>query len=81
MVKDMTEGGSTKLILSFAVPLMLGNLLQQAYSLIDAAIVGHYLGMNALVFLLRSSSVPAITAKCARLFTMLISWLQSCLFL
>lgn len=57
MVKDMTEGGATKLILSFAVPLMLGNLLQQAYSLIDAAIVGHYLGMNALAAVGASTSV------------------------
>lgn len=57
MVKDMTEGGSTKLILSFAVPLMLGNLLQQTYSLIDAAIVGHYLGMNALAAVGASTSV------------------------
>ena len=48
MTKDMTVGRPFPLILNFAMPLLLGNLLQQAYSLIDAAIVGQTLGMNAL---------------------------------
>ena len=40
MVKDMTEGKPGRLILEFAIPLLLGNLFQQFYSLVDTAIVG-----------------------------------------
>lgn len=46
--KEMTSGASFPLILNFTLPLLLGNLLQQTYSLMDAAIVGKYLGINAL---------------------------------
>ena len=37
MVKDMTEGKPGRLILEFAIPLLLGNLFQQFYSLVDTA--------------------------------------------
>ena len=43
--KEMTSGASFPLILNFTLPLLLGNLLQQTYSLMDAAIVGKYLGI------------------------------------
>lgn len=56
-VKEMTEGRPFGLILRFAIPLMLGNLLQQAYSLIDATIVGRTLGIGALASIGASSSV------------------------
>ena len=56
-VKDMTEGSPLPLILKFSIPLILGNLLQQTYSLIDAAIVGQFLGINALASVGASSSV------------------------
>ena len=45
------------LILNFTLPLLLGNLLQQTYSLVDAAIVGKFLGINALASVGASSSV------------------------
>lgn len=45
------------LILRFAIPLILGNILQQAYSLIDATIVGRALGIGALASIGASSSV------------------------
>lgn len=57
MAKKMTEGRPLPLILSFAVPLLIGNLLQQTYNLIDAAIVGKILGANALASVGASSSV------------------------
>jgi len=57
MVKDMTSGSPMRLILAFAMPLLMGNILQQTYSLIDAAIVGQFLGMNALAGIGASSSV------------------------
>lgn len=47
MTKEMTEGSPLRLIFNFSLPLILGSLLQQTYSLIDAAIVGKYLGTVA----------------------------------
>lgn len=44
MTKDMTNGKPIKLILGFAVPLLLGNLFQQFYNLVDTVIVGKVLG-------------------------------------
>lgn len=57
MAKSMTEGSSVKLILQFALPLLIGNLLQQTYNIIDAAIVGKVLGTDALASVGASSSV------------------------
>lgn len=45
------------LIFKFTIPLLLGNLLQQAYFLMDAAIVGKFLGLNDLAAVGASSSV------------------------
>ena len=55
--KEMTSGAPLPLILNFTLPLLLGNLLQQTYSLVDAAIVGKFLGINALAAVGASSSV------------------------
>lgn len=57
MTKSMTEGKPFKLILQFAFPLLVGNLLQQAYNIVDAAIVGRVLGTQALAAVGASSSV------------------------
>lgn len=48
MTKDMTSGKPLKLIISFCIPMMLGNILQQLYNIVDAVIVGQYLGKEAL---------------------------------
>lgn len=40
--KNMTEGNITRLLLSFAIPLLISQLLQQLYSMTDAAILGHF---------------------------------------
>lgn len=48
MAKDMTTGKEWKLILSFTLPLIGGNLLQQIYSLADSLIVGNFAGQTAL---------------------------------
>ena len=45
------------MILGFAWPLILGSILQQGYNLIDAVIVGHYVGVNALAAVGAGSSV------------------------
>ena len=48
MKKNLTEGSVTGSMLLFAVPMILGNLLQQCYNLADAWIVGRYIGGEAL---------------------------------
>ncbi len=46
--KNMSEGSPMKLILGFAVPMLMGMLFQQVYNLVDTLIVGRYLGVDAL---------------------------------
>jgi putative MATE family efflux protein len=48
MANDMTKGNPVKLILSFMLPLLLGNLFQQLYSMADTIIVGRTIGVQAL---------------------------------
>lgn len=45
---DMTTGSPTKHILLFAVPLLVGNLFQQFYNMVDSIVVGNYVGKNAI---------------------------------
>ena len=47
----MTEGNPSSLILTFALPLMAGNVFQQLYTVVDTMVVGKYLGVNALAAL------------------------------
>lgn len=47
-VKDLTTGSPLKLILGFAVPMLLGYLFQQFYNMVDTIIVGQCLGVTAL---------------------------------
>ena len=47
-VRDMTVGKPYKHIVAFALPLMLGNIFQQLYTMTDAAIVGRFAGVEAL---------------------------------
>lgn len=57
MAKSMVSGKPLSLMLQFATPLLLGNLLQQTYNIIDAAIVGQMLGDKALAGVGASSSI------------------------
>lgn len=50
-VKDMTVGTPGKLIVSFALPLMAGNIFQQLYTIVDTMVVGRFLGVQALAAL------------------------------
>ena len=43
-MKDLTKGKPSVLILSFALPVFLANLLQLTYSIVDTRIVGTFLG-------------------------------------
>lgn len=53
----MTEGHPLKLIMMFALPLLLGNIFQQTYNIVDTAIVGQTLGANALAAVGSTTSV------------------------
>ena len=44
----MTTGSPTKLIILYSLPILIGNLFQQMYSMVDTIIVGKFLGTNAL---------------------------------
>ena len=50
-IKDMTAGSPLKLIISFALPLMAGNIFQQLYTVVDTMVVGKALGVDALAAL------------------------------
>ncbi len=47
-MKDLTTGKEGKLIWRFAIPMLLGNVFQQLYNIVDSIIVGNYLGDEAL---------------------------------
>lgn len=53
----MTEGSISKKILFFALPIFLGQLLQQLYNIVDSIIVGKYLGTDALAAVTSSGSL------------------------
>lgn len=56
-VSDMTVGSPLRQITKFALPLILGYILQQMYLVIDAAIVGRWIGVGALAAVGASSSI------------------------
>ena len=56
-VKDLTQGNPMKLILGFAVPMLLGLLFQQFYSMVDAIVVGKWIGVGALASVGATSSI------------------------
>lgn len=47
-VQDMTEGNEVSLLLKFSLPMLIGNIFQQFYNLIDSIVVGKYIGASAL---------------------------------
>ena len=48
MNQDLTKGSAVRSMLLFAIPMILGDLLQQCYNIADTLIVGHFLGRDAL---------------------------------
>ena len=45
---DMTQGRPAGLLISFAIPIFLGNVFQQLYNIMDSVIVGRFVGADAL---------------------------------
>lgn len=57
-MKDLTKGNEARLIFQFAVPMLLGNVFQQLYQVVNSIIVGKYLGEKALAAV--GASMPII---------------------
>lgn len=55
--RDMTVGNPVRLILAFAIPIFIGNIFQQFYSVIDTMIAGHKLGDDALAAIGATGSI------------------------
>lgn len=60
-VQDMTEGNEVKLLIKFSLPMLLGNVFQQFYNMIDSIVVGKYIGANALAAVGATSSLIFLT--------------------
>jgi len=58
MLKDLTKGSVSKQIFFFALPMLLGNIFQQLYNVVDSAVVGKFLGDQALAAV--GASFPVI---------------------
>ncbi|MCI9335247.1 MAG: MATE family efflux transporter, partial [Lachnospiraceae bacterium] len=56
-IKDMTQGRPAGLLLSFMLPMVVGNVFQQMYNLVDSMIVGKYVGADALAAVGATSSL------------------------
>lgn len=56
-VTDMTVGSPVRLLLTFSLPMLVGNLFQQLYTLIDSIIVGNYISADALAAVGATSSI------------------------
>jgi len=54
---NMTEGSPTSLLIRFAIPMLIGNIFQQVYNLVDSVIVGRYVGSDALAAVGATGSV------------------------
>ena len=56
-VINMTEGSPVSLIIRFSIPMLIGNLFQQLYNLVDSVIVGQFVGADALAAIGATGSV------------------------
>ena len=62
---NMTTGNPTRLLLSFAIPLMFGTILQQSFIIVDRMIVGHLIGADAFASVGATGSVSMVfTSLC-----------------
>ena len=58
MVKNLTEGRPLNLLFFFALPMVAGNLFQQLYNMVDTAVVGKFVGEDAVAAV--GSSFPIV---------------------
>ena len=64
-IRDMTEGNAIRLILLFAIPLFIGNIFQQVYSMVDTMVVGYHLGDSAIAAIGATSSLYSLVINFA----------------
>ncbi len=57
ITRDMTNGSPAKLIIKFSIPMLIGNLFQQFYNMVDSIVVGKFVDSNALAAVGASSSM------------------------
>lgn len=62
-MKDLTKGNEAKVILLFSLPMLLGNVFQQMYNMVDSIVVGKFLGKQALAAV--GQSFPVIFVSVA----------------
>ena len=58
MVKNLTEGAPLPLLFFFSMPMVVGNLFQQLYNMVDTAVVGKFVGEDAVAAV--GSSFPIV---------------------
>lgn len=59
-MKDLTSGNERSLILKFAIPMLIGNVFQQMYNIVDSLVVGNFIGKSALAAV--GASFPIVFA-------------------
>lgn len=64
-IKDMTAGDPLRLILAFSVPLFIGNIFQQVYSMVDTMVVGYCLGDQAIAAIGATTTLYSIIVNFA----------------
>ncbi|MDU5821479.1 MAG: MATE family efflux transporter, partial [Clostridium butyricum] len=68
MSKDMTIGNPSKILFYFAIPMVLGNILQQLYNIVDSMIVGNFVGADALATVVQVQKIRHIFHMCLYFF-------------
>lgn len=63
--KNMTEGNPVRAILAFAIPLLIGNIFQQVYTMVDTMVVGHLVGDHAISAIGATSSLYGLLINLA----------------
>lgn len=58
--RDLINGNETKVMINFAIPMIIGNIFQQLYNVADTVIVGKFIGSNALAAVGSSFSVMVL---------------------
>ena len=64
-VLDMTKGNAVRMILTFAIPLFIGNIFQQVYSMVDTMVAGYCLGDQAIAAIGSTSSLYGLVIDLA----------------
>ena len=55
---DMTQGNPVRLMIAFAIPMMVGGIFQLMYNMVDTVVLGRYVGVNALAAIGAARTAP-----------------------